>query len=177
MCSFCATVYMQLKTRGPTRLQHYIDMKKFQCSSQMCVPEYVYVPHVRCIYIFLILLTHEGLHNERVRVSGILCPVCLNCFLRRYRIKQEQIWMLFGFDARALKITKPYRLASWEPPENIFIFSCDVLLLQQKIYLRFYFYKKKDLFSFRQIQKPQNPIIINSVSDSQSKGTNVCSFS
>ena len=87
---------------------------------------------------FLILLTRVGLHNERVRVSGILCPVCLNCFLRRYRIKQEQILMLFGFDSHALKITKPYRLALWEPSENIFIFSCDVLLLQQKIYLRFF---------------------------------------
>ena len=72
--------YIELKTRGLTGLQHYIHMKKFQCSSQMCVSEYVYPPHVRCIKFFLMLLSHGGLQNNRVPVSRISCPVCLNCF-------------------------------------------------------------------------------------------------
>jgi hypothetical protein len=76
---------------------------------------------------------YQGFHAQSVWIV----------FLRRYRIIQEQIPMPFGFDAHALKITKPYRLALWEPSENIFIFSCDVLLLQQKIELSFLLCYKK----------------------------------
>lgn len=132
--------YIQLKTRGPTGLQHYIDMKKFQCSSQMCVSEYVYPPHVRCIKSFLMLHSHGGLHSKRVPVSRISCPVCLNCFFVAQVPDLIGIWMPFRSEAHALKIIKSCRLTSWEPYENLFIFSYDVLLLlRQNIYLRFFF--------------------------------------
>lgn len=130
--------YIQIKTRGPTWIQHYVYMKKFQCSSQMCVPEYVYLPHVRCINFFKFFLLMRDYTISAFLYQGFHAQsVCIVFFLRRYRIKQKQIWMPFGFDAHALKITKPYRLASWEPSENIFVFSCDVLLFQQKIYLSY----------------------------------------
>jgi hypothetical protein len=111
----------------------------------MCVPEYVYLPHVRCIKFFLKFFLLMGDYTIIVFLYQGFCAqsVWIVFFLRRYGIKQEQKWMPFGFDAYALKITKPYQLASWEPSENIFIFSCDALLLQQKIYLLFLFCCKK----------------------------------